>query len=44
MVRKEAMVMSFADVFYLLTFLFVALACTIPFVRKPRAVGGGGGH
>jgi len=44
MVRKEAMVMSFADVFYLLTFLFVALACAIPFVRKPRAVGGGGGH
>jgi DHA2 family multidrug resistance protein len=43
-VRREAMVMSFADVFYLLTFLFLALACAIPFVRKPRAAAGGGGH
>jgi DHA2 family multidrug resistance protein len=44
-VRREALVMSFADVFYLLTFLFLALACAIPFVRKPRAAeSGGGGH
>ena len=45
MVRKEALVMSFADVFYLLTFLFLALACALPLVRKPRAAApGGGGH
>ena len=44
MVRQQALVMSFADVFYLLTFLFVALACAIPFVRRPRRAGAGGGH
>jgi DHA2 family multidrug resistance protein len=45
LVRREALVMSFADVFYLLTFLFVALACTIPLVRRPRAAApAGGGH
>jgi DHA2 family multidrug resistance protein len=37
--------MSFADVFYLLTFLFLALACALPLVRKPRvAAVGAGGH
>jgi DHA2 family multidrug resistance protein len=45
MVRQQALVMSFADIFYLLTFLFVALACAIPLVRKPPAEAtGGGGH
>jgi DHA2 family multidrug resistance protein len=45
MVRREALVMSFADVFFLLTFLFVALACTIPLVRRPKAAApAGGGH
>ena len=44
-VRREAMVMSFADVFYLLTFLFLALACALPLVRKPApSVGGAAGH
>ena len=43
-VRREALVMSFADVFYLLTFLFVALACAIPLVRKPPEAVTGGGH
>ncbi len=44
MVRKEALVMSFADVFAILTLLFLALAIAVPLVRKPKAVGGGGGH
>jgi DHA2 family multidrug resistance protein len=45
LVRREALVMSFADVFYLLTFLFIAIACAIPLVRRPRAApAGGGGH
>jgi DHA2 family multidrug resistance protein len=46
MVRREAMVMSFADVFLLLTFLFLALILALPFIKKPRAApaGGGGGH
>ena len=37
MVRREALVMSFGDVFVILSFLFVALAFATPFVRKPRA-------
>ena len=46
MVRKEALVMSFADVFLLLTVLFLGLICALPFIEKPRATpaGGGGGH
>jgi DHA2 family multidrug resistance protein len=46
MVRKEAMVMSFGDVFLLLTVLFLGLVLALPFINKPRAApaGGGGGH
>lgn len=46
MVRREALVMSFADVFLLLTVLFLGLVCALPFIKKPRAApaGGGGGH
>jgi DHA2 family multidrug resistance protein len=45
LVRREALVMSFADVFLILTFLFVAMAFATPFIRPPRAAaGGGGGH
>ena len=45
MVRREALVMSFADVFLLLTFLFLGLVCALPFIEKPRAApAGGGGH
>ncbi|MGO4525386.1 DHA2 family efflux MFS transporter permease subunit [Microvirga sp. 2MCAF35] len=46
MVRREAMVMSFSDVFLLLTVLFLGLILALPFIKKPRAApaGGGGGH
>ncbi len=45
MVRQQALVMSFADVFYLLTFLFLALVLVAPAMRRPKAgAGGGGGH
>ncbi|QFU16216.1 DHA2 family efflux MFS transporter permease subunit [Microvirga thermotolerans] len=45
LVRQQATVMSFADVFYLLTFLFLALIVALPFVKKPSAAAsGGGGH
>ncbi|QRG08073.1 DHA2 family efflux MFS transporter permease subunit [Xanthobacter dioxanivorans] len=45
LVRREALVMSFADVFYLLTFLFLALVVATPLMRRPaRGGGGGGGH
>ncbi len=45
-VRLQAMVMSFEDVFLVLTLLFIAMTCAIPLVRKPQAAGpgGGGGH
>ncbi|QIB35378.1 DHA2 family efflux MFS transporter permease subunit [Ancylobacter pratisalsi] len=44
LVRREALVMSFADVFYLLTFLFLALVAFAPLMRRPGHVSGGGGH
>jgi DHA2 family multidrug resistance protein len=45
MIQREAMVMSFADVFFLLSFLFLALAFALPLVRKPKPLGAGaGGH
>jgi len=45
MVRREAMVMSFADVFLVLTALFITLAFTVVVVKRPgMAAGGGGGH
>lgn len=35
LVRREAMVLAFADVFYVLTFLFLGLILLTPFIRKP---------
>ncbi|WP_394114731.1 DHA2 family efflux MFS transporter permease subunit [Xanthobacter lutulentifluminis] len=43
LVRREALVMAFADVFYLLTFLFLALVLAAPLMRRTRPGGGGGG-
>lgn len=42
-VRVEALVMAFADVFYMLTFLFLALLVFAPLMRRPAHTGGGGG-
>jgi DHA2 family multidrug resistance protein len=36
-VRREALVMSFSDVFILLTVLFLGLILALPFIKKPRA-------
>ncbi|MBN9072697.1 MAG: DHA2 family efflux MFS transporter permease subunit [Rhizobiales bacterium] len=46
LVHQQAMVMSFMDVFYLLTLLFASLAIFAVGMRKPPAMagGGGGGH
>jgi DHA2 family multidrug resistance protein len=44
LVRLEAQVMSFADVFWLLSFLFVALALATPLVKRPQLAPAGGGH
>ncbi|MBM19920.1 MAG: MFS transporter [Stappia sp.] len=43
MTTREAFVMAFADVFFLLTFLFVALLAALFLVDKPKPGGGGGG-
>ena len=43
-VRRQAVVMSFADVFFLLTCLFVVATFCIAILRKPAAAAGGGGH
>jgi DHA2 family multidrug resistance protein len=45
MARREATVMSFADVFLLLTFLFVGLAALAIVMKRPAPVAAGaGGH
>jgi len=46
MVHQQAALMSFIDVFYLLTVLFASLALFVMLIRKPpeSASGGGGGH
>jgi len=45
MVHQQAMLMSFVDVFHLLTMLFASLALFAVMMRKPpAAAGGGGGH
>ena len=45
MARQQASVMSFADVFWVLTVLFVALAALGVIMKKPAPVApGAGGH
>ena len=46
MVRQQALVLSFGDVFLILTFLFVGMACLVPLIKKPQPApaGAGGGH
>jgi DHA2 family multidrug resistance protein len=45
LVREQALVLSFGDVFLVLTGLFVGMAALTPFIKRPRAMaGGGGGH
>ena len=45
MVRTQALVMSFADVFLILTVLFLGMASATLLIQRPRAAGGGGdGH
>ncbi|WP_131113296.1 DHA2 family efflux MFS transporter permease subunit [Lichenihabitans psoromatis] len=44
MVRREALVMSLADVFLALTVLFVALVFVTPLMQRPARKGGGDAH
>ncbi len=45
-VRQQSMTMAIADIFYLLTFLFLAIVLMTPFMQKPapQKSTGGGGH
>lgn len=43
LVRKQAMTMAIADVFLLLTFLFIGIILLLPILKKPKPAGGGGG-
>jgi MFS transporter, DHA2 family, multidrug resistance protein len=43
-VRRQAQTLAIADVFYLLTFLFVGIIIMLPLMQKPSAGGGGSGH
>jgi DHA2 family multidrug resistance protein len=43
LVRKQAMTMAIADVFLLLTFLFLGIILLLPILQKPKPAGGGGG-
>jgi DHA2 family multidrug resistance protein len=44
-VHRQGSVMAFADVFFALTLLFIALAALAVLVKRPAAAGGtGGGH
>jgi len=44
MVRQQANVMAFADVFLAMTVIFVVLVAATPLMRQAKAGGGGGGH
>lgn len=44
MAQQQASVMSFNDLFLILTALFTLLVIALPLVKKPAAVAGGGGH
>ena len=44
MVRREALVMSLADVFVALTALFILLVLVTPLMQRPQRAAGSGGH
>ena len=45
LVRREAQVMALADVFYVLTILFLGMLLLVPFMRRPSAANAAGaGH
>jgi MFS transporter, DHA2 family, multidrug resistance protein len=45
LVRQQAMTMAIADIFYLLTWLFIGIVLMLPLMQKPAPMkGAGGGH
>ncbi len=43
MVRKQAFTLAIADIFFILTILFLGIVLMVPLLQKPKPVGGGGG-
>ena len=43
MVRRQAFTLAIADIFLLLTVLFLSIILMLPLLKKPQAAGGGGG-
>ena len=43
-VRRQATTMAIADVFLLLTILFIGITLLLPLMRKPSTGAGGSGH
>src|SRR5665213_1484388 len=45
-VRKQAFTLAIADIFFILTILFLGIVLMLPLLQKPKPVGGGagGGH
>ncbi len=44
LVRKQAFTLSIADIFFLLTIVFLSIIVLLPILKKPKPQGGGGGH
>jgi len=44
MVHQQAALLSFMDVFFMLTALFATLGLFVLFINKPADQSGGGGH
>jgi MFS transporter, DHA2 family, multidrug resistance protein len=44
LVRQQAMTLSIADIFYLLTWLFLGIVLMVPLLQKPKPQAGPGGH
>ena len=44
LVRQQSLTMAIADIFYILTWLFLGIVLMLPLMRKPKPVAGAGGH
>ena len=46
LVRKQAFTLAIADIFFLLTIVFLSIILMLPLLNKPKPQGGapGGGH
>jgi len=44
LVRRQAFTLAIADIFLILTIVFLAIILLLPVLKKPKPAGGGGGH